>query len=87
VTRFEKTWLPNTQFQTYDFARNGLLAQYTIIFHYVPCSKISTPVFVAAYQRLCVSLRWCFGAIGWSWLSWVSHEWLANFVYPQLGIL
>ena len=26
MTGFEKTWLPHTQYQTYDFTRNGLLA-------------------------------------------------------------
>ena len=37
VTGFEKTRLPHTQYQTYDFIRNGLLAQYTII---IPLSAL-----------------------------------------------
>ena len=69
MTGFEKTWLPHTQYQTYDFTRNGLLAQYTIIFHCVPCSKITSLVSVAAFLRSCVSLKWHFGAIRWLWLS------------------
>jgi len=51
------------------FTRNGLLAQYTIIFHCVPCSKVMSLVSVAAFLRPCVSLEWHFGAIKWSWLS------------------
>ena len=31
VSGFEKTRLPHTQYQTYNFTRNGLLAQYNII--------------------------------------------------------
>ena len=57
------------QYQTYDFTRNGLLAQYTIIFHCVPCSKVTSLVSVATFLRPCVSLEWHFGAIGWSWFS------------------
>ena len=68
VTGFEKTRLPHTHYQTYDFTRNGLLAQYTIIFHCWPCSKATILVSVAAFLRPCVSLEWHFGAIGWSWL-------------------
>jgi len=37
VTEFEKTRLPHTQYQAYDFIRNALLVQCTIIFHCVPC--------------------------------------------------
>ena len=66
VTGFEKTRLPHTQYQTYDFSRNGLLAQYTIIFRCWPCSKATGLVSVAAFLRPCVSLEWHFGAIGWS---------------------
>ena len=40
--------LPHTQYQTYDFTRNGLLAQCTIIFHCVPYSKVTSLVSVAA---------------------------------------
>ena len=69
VTGFEKTRLPHTQYQTYNFTRNGLLAQYTIIFHCWPCSKATGLVSVAAFLRPCVSVEWHFGAIGWSWLS------------------
>jgi len=69
VTRFEKTRLPHTQYQTYDFTRNGLLAQYTIIFHCWPCSKATSLESVAAFLRSCVSLEWHFGTIRWSWLS------------------
>ena len=69
VTGFEKTWLPHTRYQTYDFTRNELLAQYTIIFHCCSCSKAMSLVSVAAFLRPCVSLEWHFGAIGWSWLS------------------
>ena len=69
VTGFEKTRLPHTQYQTYDFTRNGLLAQYTIIFHCWPCSKVTGLVSVATFLRPCVSLEWHFGAIGWSRLS------------------
>jgi len=57
------------QYQTYDFTRNGLLTQYTIIFHCVPCSKVTSLVSVAAFLRPCVSLEWHFSAIRWSWLS------------------
>ena len=49
--------------------RNGLLAQYTIIFHCWPCSKATSLVSVAAFLRPCVSLEWHFGVIRWSWLS------------------
>ena len=66
---WKKTRLPHTQYQTYNFTRNGLLAQYTITFHCWPCSKATGLVFVAAFLRPCVSLKWHFGAIGWSWLS------------------
>ena len=69
MTGFEKTQLPHTQYQTYVFTRNELLAQYTIIFHCWPCSKATSLVSVAAFLRPCVSLEWNFGAIGWSWLS------------------
>ena len=69
MTGFEKTRLPHTQYQTYDFTRNGLLAQHTIIFHCWPCSKATGLVSVAAFLRPCVSLEWHFGAIGWTWLS------------------
>ena len=69
VTGFEKTQLPYTQYQTYDFTRNELLAQYTIIFHCVPCSKVTSLVSVATFLRPCVSLEWCFCTIRWSWLS------------------
>ena len=69
VTGFEKTWLPHKQYQAYVFTRNGLLAQYTIIFHCWPCSKETSLVSVAAFPRPCVSLEWHFGAIRWSWLS------------------
>ena len=50
-------WLvsTHTQYQTYDFIRNGLLAQYSIIFHCVPCSKLTSLIFVAAFLRPCVS--------------------------------
>ena len=71
MTGFEKPELPHTQYQTYDFTRNGLLAQYTIIFHCVPCSKVTSLVTVAAFLRPCVSLEWHFGAIRWSWLSFI----------------
>ena len=54
----EKTWLPHTQYQTYDFTRNGLLAQYTIVFHCWPCSKATSLVSVAAFLRPSVSLEW-----------------------------
>ena len=69
MTGFEKTRLPHTQYQTYDFTRNGLLAQCTIIFHCWPCFKATSLVSVAAFLRPCVSLEWHFGAIEWSWLS------------------
>ena len=69
MTGFEKTWLPHTQYQTYDFTRNGLLVQYTITFHYLPFSKVTSLVSVAAFLRSSVSLKWHFGAIKWSWLS------------------
>ena len=69
VTEFAKTQLPHTQYQTYDFTRNELLAQYTIIFHCWPCSKATSLVSEAAFLRHCVTFEWYFGAIGWSWLS------------------
>ena len=69
MTRFEKTRLPHTQYQTYDFTRNGLLALYTIIFHCWPCSKATSLVSLAAFLTPCVSLEWHFGGIRWSWLS------------------
>ena len=69
MTRFEKTQLPHTQYQTYDYIRNGLLAQCTIIFHCVPCSKVTSLISVAVFLRPCVSFEWHFGAIKWSWLS------------------
>ena len=68
MTGFEKTSF-HTQYQTYDFTRNGLLAQYTIIFHCGPCSKATSLVSVAAFLRPCVSLVWHFDTIRWSWLS------------------
>ena len=71
MTRFEKTWLPHTQYQTYYFTRNGLLAQCTIIFHCMPCSKVTSLVSVPAFLRPCVSLEWHFGTIRWSWLSFI----------------
>jgi len=60
VTGFEKkkNELPHTQYQTYDFNRNELLAQYTIIFHCVSCSKVTSLLSVAAFLRPCVSLEW-----------------------------
>ena len=69
MTGFEKTRLSHTQYQTYDFTKNELLAQYTIIFHCSPCSKATNLISVAAVLRPCVSLEWHFGAIRWSWLS------------------
>ena len=69
MTGFEKTRLPHTQYETYNFTRNGLLAQYTIIFHCVPYSKVTSLVSVAAFLRPCVSLEWHFCAMRWSWLS------------------
>ena len=69
MTGFEKTQLPHTQYQTYDFSKNGLLPQYTIIFHCWPCSKATSLVSVAAFLRLCVRLKWHFSTIRWSWLS------------------
>ena len=51
------------------FTKSRLLAQYTIIFHCVPCSENKGLIFVAAYLRPCVSLERRFG---WSWLSWNS---------------
>ena len=69
MTGFEKTQLPNTQYQTYNFTRNGSLAQYTIIFHCVSCPKVTSLVSVATFLRPCVSLQWHFGTIRWSWLS------------------
>ena len=69
VTGFEKTRFPHTQYQAYNFTRNGSLAQYAIIFHCVPCSKVTSLISVAAFLRPCVSLKWHFGAIRWSWLS------------------
>ena len=68
MTGFEKTRLPHTQYQTHDFTRNGLLAQYTIIFHCVPCSKVTSLVSEAAFLWLSLSFEWHFGAIRWSWL-------------------
>ena len=93
VTGFEKTRLPHTQYQTYDFTRNELLAQYTIVFHCWPCSKATGLVSVAAFLRPCVRPKWHYGAIGWSWLfywcleGWTSHEGLANVCYLQFGVL
>jgi len=55
VTGFEKTQLPHTKYQTYDFTGNGLLDQYTIIFHCWPCSKAMGLVSVAAFLGPCVS--------------------------------
>jgi len=49
VTGFEKTRLPLTQYQTCDFTRNRLLAQYTIIFHCRPCTSL------VSFLRPCVS--------------------------------
>ena len=51
------------------FHQNGLLAQYTIIFHCVPCSKVTSLVSVAVFLIPCVSLEWRFGAIRRWWLS------------------
>ena len=70
VTGFEKNPAStHAQYQTYDYTRNVLLAQYTIIFHCWPCSKATSLVSVAAFLRPCVSLEWHFGAIKWSRLS------------------
>ena len=60
---------PSFHTQYYDFTRNGLLAQYTIIFHCVPCSKVTNMVSEAAFLRPCVCLEWHLNTIGWSWLS------------------
>ena len=89
VTGFEKTRLPHTQYQTYVFTRNGLLAQYTIIFHCWPCSKATSLVAVAAFLRPCVNLEWHFGAIKWSWLSCIGawRAGLANVCYLQFVVL
>lgn len=84
-----KTRLPRTQYQTHDFTRNGLLAQYSIIFHCVPCSKVTSLVSVAAFLRPCVSLEWNFGTIRWSWLccigAWRAGQatkgWLISFIF------
>ena len=73
MIRFEKNQAYTHSYDTYqtyvDFTRNGLLAQYPIKFHCVPCSKVTGLVSVAAFLRPSVSLGWCFGAIIWSWLS------------------
>jgi len=66
----------HTQYQTYNFTRNELLAQ-SIIFHCVPCSKVMSLVSVAVFLRPCVSLEWHFGAIKWSWLSCIG-AWMAG---------
>ena len=89
VTGFQKSRLLHTQYQTYNFTRNGLLAQYTIIFHCVPCSKVMSLVSVAAFLRPCVSLKWHFDAIRWSWLSCVgawragqaTKSWQMSFIF------
>ena len=71
VTGFKKTLLQHAQYQTYDFTRNGLLAQYIIILHCVPSSKVTSLASVAAFPRPCV---WCFGAISWSWFSCIDVQ-------------
>ena len=80
VTGFEKTRLPHTQYQTYDFTRNGLLAQYTIIFHCWPCSKATGLVSVAAFLRPCVALwsHWMVMALLYGRLD--SVEWNGRMV-------
>ena len=45
------------------------MAQYTIIFHCVPYSKVTSLVSVLTFFRPCVSLKWHFGTIRWSWFS------------------
>ena len=85
----KKEQLPHTQYQTYNSNRNGLLAQYTIILHCVPCSKITSLILVVAYLRPCVSLEWCFGTIDWSWLSsigvqragYATKSWAMSFIF------
>ena len=59
-----------SQYQPCHITRNELLVHCTIIFHCVPFSIITSLVFVAAYLRSCVNLKWYmyFGTIGWSWL-------------------
>ena len=82
--RIWKIRLPHTQYQTYDFARNGLLAQYTIIFHCAPCSKVTSLVSVAAFLRPCVSLEWYFDAYRWpcmALLYWCLDGWPMSFIF------
>ena len=87
----KKTRLPHTQYQTYDFTRNGLLVQYTIIFHSTVClaqkswvwflctwQLISDPqVVLWRHWLVLVLLYWCSE-------FWVSHKGLAN---AQVGML
>ena len=76
----KKNWLPHTQYHIYNFSRNALLAQCTIIFHWVPCSKVTSLVSMEAFPRLCISLDKCFGTISWSWpmFRWLREPWRAG---------
>jgi len=87
VTGFETTRLPHTQYQTYDFTRNELLAQYTIIF---TAGLAPKPRVWFLWQTLCkpwVALwrHWMVMALlYWCLEDWTSHEGLANVCYLTL---
>ena len=89
----KKTQLPHTQYQTYDFTWNELLAQYTIIFHCWPCSKPRVwflwQLFLDPVQASSAFWRhWMVIALlYWHLEGWTSHKGLANVCYLQFGVL
>jgi len=63
-----------------------------LLYSWVPCFEVMSLVSVAAFARPCLSLKWSFSTISWSWPSgidayWVSHEGLANVFHLQFGML
>jgi len=48
------------------------------LFYWVPWSKVTSLVSVAAFPRPCVILKWCFGPISWSWPSCIDVRWLGK---------
>ena len=69
MTRFEKTRLPHTQYQTYvRFHQKWITG--SIHYHIPLCALLQSHKygFCGSFLRPCVSLKWHFGAIRWSWL-------------------
>ena len=87
MTRFEKPGFhTHTQPQSYNFTRNRLLVQHTVIFHCVSLVVVTT------YPRPWVCNRWVMLYYQWlvmvllKWCSegWVSHEYLpVSFIFSK----